>query len=75
MMTDKWRENHPEAVYNLPNPDQTKFHPDVPEPEPEAVRDWNEFELRAFEEKHYWQADEDALWTQRMDDVGRCAYY
>lgn len=73
MMTSKWRDDHPEAVYFQPPPLHKQYEADVPEPEPLPVRDWNDFELRAFVEKRHWQAREDAVWTQRKQDIGRCA--
>ncbi|KAL3154335.1 hypothetical protein ABBQ32_013818 [Trebouxia sp. C0010 RCD-2024] len=71
MMTSKWRDDHPEAVYFQPPPLHKQYEADVPEPEPLPVRDWNDFELRAFVEKRHWQAREDAVWTQRKQDIGR----
>lgn len=73
MMTSKFRDDHPEAVYFQAPPLLKKYWADVPEPEPLPVRDWNDFELRAFVEKQQWQAKENAVWTQRKQEIGRCA--
>lgn len=75
MMTSKWRENHPEAVYFQGPPliKEYEGYTDVPEPEPIPFRDWHKFELRAFVEKRHIKAEEDALWSQRKQDIGRCA--
>ena len=75
MMTSKWRESHPEAVYFQGPPLIKEYEgfTEVPEPEPVPFRDWNQFELRAFVEKRHSKAGEDAVWSQRKQDIGRCA--
>lgn len=73
MMTSKWRENHPEAVYFQAPPLLKEYDADVPEPESVPFRDWNEFELRAFVEKRHARAEEDDVWSQRKQDISRCA--
>lgn len=73
MMTSKWRENHPEAVYFQAPPLLKEYDAEVPEPESVPFRDWNEFELRAFVEKRHAKAEEDDVWGQRQQDIGRCA--
>ena len=72
-MTSKWRDDHPEAVYFQGPPLLKQYEADVPDPEPLPVRDWNDFELRAFVEKRHWQANEAAVWNQHKQDIGRCA--
>ena len=71
LLSSKWREKHPEVVHWLPYPLRKEYDPEVPEPEPLPVRDWTEFELRAWVEKRKWKADKDAEWHQRQQDVGR----